>query len=170
MYAMTAAHRTLPLPTYARVRNLRNGRSVVVRINDRGPFHPNRIIDLSYAAASRLGIARNGTGLVEVTAIDPTRPVPLAAAPRPDHTNLPVRPPRLFLQVGAFGSRNNAERLQARIEPALAASVRIQALASDSRPLYRVQIGPLATVQRVDALSSRLQRDWGLNDMYVVVD
>ena len=71
MYAMTAAHKTLPLPTYARVTNKKNGRSIIVRINDRGPFHENRIIDLSYAAATRLGIVTTGTGLVEVVAIDP---------------------------------------------------------------------------------------------------
>jgi len=71
MYAMTAAHKTLPLPTYARVTNKRNGRSIIVRINDRGPFHENRIIDLSYAAATKLGIVTMGTGLVEVRAIDP---------------------------------------------------------------------------------------------------
>jgi rare lipoprotein A len=73
MYAMTAAHKTLPLPTYARVTNKKNGRSIIVRINDRGPFHENRIIDLSYAAATKLGIVTTGTGLVEVIAIDPRR-------------------------------------------------------------------------------------------------
>jgi len=73
MYAMTAAHKTLPLPTYARVTNMKNGRSIIVRINDRGPFHDNRIIDLSYAAAVKLGIVTTGTGLVEVRAIDPRR-------------------------------------------------------------------------------------------------
>jgi peptidoglycan lytic transglycosylase len=71
MYAMTAAHKTLPLPSYARVRNLHNGRSVVVRINDRGPFLSNRLIDLSYAAAAKLGILGTGTGVVEVDAIGP---------------------------------------------------------------------------------------------------
>lgn len=171
MYAMTAAHRTLPLPTYARVKNLRNGRNVVVRINDRGPFHSNRIIDLSYAAATKLDIVGDGTGLVEVTAIDPAHPKPLVAATPLDRTSSqPGQLPRLFLQVGAFGNRYNAERLQARIEPTIAASVRIQALANNSRPLYRVQIGPLASVQLVDDLSSRLQRDWGLSGMHVVVD
>ena len=71
MYAMTAAHKTLPLPTYARVTNLTNGRSAVVRINDRGPFHENRVIDLSYTAARRLDMLANGTAMVEVRAIDP---------------------------------------------------------------------------------------------------
>src|SRR3990170_3920862 len=71
MHAMTAAHKTLPLPSYVRVRNLENGRSAIVRVNDRGPFLNNRIIDLSYAAASKLGIAGTGTGLVEVEAVEP---------------------------------------------------------------------------------------------------
>ena len=71
LYGMTAAHRTLPLPTYARITNTRNGKSVVVKINDRGPFHSNRLIDLSYAAARKLGIYGHGTGHVTVEAIDP---------------------------------------------------------------------------------------------------
>ena len=71
MYAMTAAHRSLPLPTYVRVRNLDNDREVTVKVNDRGPFHPDRLIDLSYVAAKKLGIIEKGTGLVEVRAIDP---------------------------------------------------------------------------------------------------
>lgn len=170
MYAMTAAHCTLPLPSYVRVRNLRNGRSVVVRINDRGPFHANRIIDLSFAAAAKLNIVRDGIGVVEVTAIDPSRPKPLAVAPQRELTPQPDGPPRLFLQVGAFSSRYNAERLQGRIAATVAASVRIHKLTRNPHPLYRVQIGPLASVTLVDDLSSRLQQDWGLNDTHVVVD
>ncbi|MBS1202167.1 MAG: rare lipoprotein, partial [Chromatiaceae bacterium] len=74
MYAMTAAHKTLPLPTYARVTNLENGRSAVVKVNDRGPFHGPRVIDLSYSAAQKLGVVQKGTAMVEVRAIDPARP------------------------------------------------------------------------------------------------
>jgi rare lipoprotein A len=81
MYAMTAAHRSLPLPTYVRVTNLQNGRSTVVRVNDRGPFHSDRIIDLSYAAAHKLGVVQSGTAMVEVRALDPNAPVPPPAAP-----------------------------------------------------------------------------------------
>lgn len=82
MLAMTAAHRTLPLPTYVRVTNLENGQRIIVKVNDRGPFKPNRIIDLSFAAAKKLGIAGRGTALVEVKALDPSahrrkRPRPL---------------------------------------------------------------------------------------------
>ncbi len=81
MYAMTAAHRSLPLPTYVRVTNLQNGRSTVVRVNDRGPFHSDRIIDLSYAAAYKLGVVQSGTAMVEVRALDPNAPVPPPTAP-----------------------------------------------------------------------------------------
>ena len=105
MYAMTAAHKTLPLPTYVRVTHLENGRSAVVRVNDRGPFHPGRIIDLSYAAAVKLGVAEAGSGPVEVRAIGPgeggrSRPAPPAAS----------GPLRYFVQLGAYGNERNAER------------------------------------------------------------
>ncbi len=75
MYAMTAAHKSLPLPTYVEVTNLDNGRRTIVKVNDRGPFHQNRIIDLSYAAATKLGILGKGTGLVEIRAIRPGQPI-----------------------------------------------------------------------------------------------
>ena len=89
MYQMTAAHKTLPLPTYVRVRNLANDKTVVVRVNDRGPFVHNRIIDLSYAAAIKLDIVRDGTGLVEVTAIDFDEP----PGDRPTRQAVPPAPP-----------------------------------------------------------------------------
>lgn len=75
MYAMSAAHKTLPLPTYVRVTNLENGRSIIVRLNDRGPFHADRVIDLSYTAAVKLGLKRSGTALVEVRTVEPKRRV-----------------------------------------------------------------------------------------------
>ncbi|WP_343218423.1 septal ring lytic transglycosylase RlpA family protein [Luteibacter aegosomaticola] len=81
MYQFSAAHKTLPLPSYARVTNLENGKSVIVRINDRGPFHENRIIDLSFAAAVKIGVWPSGTGLVEVRAIDPSDPSSVSAPP-----------------------------------------------------------------------------------------
>ena len=83
MYAMTAAHRTLPLPTYVRVRNLDNGREAIVRVNDRGPFHSDRIIDLSYAAATKLGLVEAGTAKVEVEAIDTGSSIAQPADPLP---------------------------------------------------------------------------------------
>ncbi len=94
MYQMTAAHKSLPLPTYVRVRNLRNDKSVVVRVNDRGPFVHNRIIDLSYAAAMKLDMVRDGTGLVEVTAISFDAP----SGDRPTRQVVPAEPPTTVRQ------------------------------------------------------------------------
>jgi len=163
LYAMTAAHRSLPLPSYVRVTNLQNGRSVIVRVNDRGPFHPNRIIDLSYAAAGKLGILADGTGLVEVRAIDPRHPGPRPLTAAASHE------PTLFVQVGAFTDRGNAERLRSRLQSSLERSVRIQELPQPGRRLYRVQIGPLAGVETADQVALQLA-GLGLPDSQVVVE
>jgi len=201
MFGMSAAHRTLPLPTYVRVTNLRTGKHIVVRVNDRGPFHPNRIIDLSYSAAAKLGILRDGTGLVEVAALDsnsplpppqapPTsaeeRPVPpppaVAQAPSPSTSVPPAAPPpqqrpaqpapiepHLFVQVGAFGNRSNAERLAAGLSPTVSAAVRIRPVARSPTPIYRVQLGPLDSVDTADSLTEEL-RQLGLADTQLVVE
>jgi rare lipoprotein A len=169
MYAMTAAHKTLPLPSYARVTNLKNDRSVIVKINDRGPFHDNRLIDLSYTAAWKLGIIGEGTGLVEVTAIDPSAPTPppeVPAAPtqpKPHHGL-----PELFLQVGAFGNAQNADRLKLRIEEQLQVNVLIEESPSGASPLYRVRVGPIASVELADHLSQRLD-ELGIHNPHVVI-
>lgn len=158
MYSMTAAHKTLPLPAYARVTNLRNGRTVVVRVNDRGPFKPNRIIDLSYAAALKLDMVREGTTLVEVRALEPAG----AAAPPP--------PPAgsIYAQAGAFGVEANASRLRAQLERAGIANAAVHRDAS-GRELWRVRIGPLASVAEYDALVARL-RDLGHADVRLAAD
>lgn len=165
MYAMTAAHKRLPLPTFVRVTNLDNGRSVIVRVNDRGPFHQDRIIDLSYAAAVKLGIHVAGTGKVEVRAIDPDHPE-LAAAPPPGPI---ARPSALFVQVGAFASRDNARRLAGRLEDADVDDVFLDRVKVDGRLLHRVRVGPLRDVAAVDALTRRL-RALGLRGVTVGVD
>ncbi len=145
MYSMTAAHRTLPLPAYARVTNLRNGREVVVRINDRGPFKANRIVDLSYVAALRLDMVRDGTTLVEVRALEPD-----GASEAP-----PAPPPAvLYAQAGAFAVEENARRLGDRLAAAGVANVRVEADAG--RTLYRVRVGPIDSVASYDALVGRL--------------
>ncbi len=166
MYAMTAAHRLLPLPSYARIRNLANGKSVVVRVNDRGPFHDNRLIDLSYTAAARLGILGTGTGVVEVEGLDArAAPAPVVAVPAaPSNGNGAAR---LFLQVGAFASRYNAETLRDRLERDAFRPVEIQA-SGDGR-LYRVRIGPLASVEDSDRLAARVSAS-GLGEARVVVE
>jgi rare lipoprotein A len=168
MYAMTAAHKTLPLPSYVSVTNLNNGRRVVVRVNDRGPFHPNRIIDLSYAAARKLGIAGHGTAMVEVRAIDPDHPAAQLAAATPPAPRQPGTEYRLFLQVGAFVSRHNAERLQARLQRRYH-SLHVHSGYNPQQRVYRVRIGPLASVEEADRLASALARD-GYAEPHIVVD
>jgi peptidoglycan lytic transglycosylase len=166
LYKMTAAHKTLPLPTYARVTNLQNGRSIVVKINDRGPFHPNRIIDLSYVAAARLGILATGTGMVEVDAIDPSKPTkPVRTAPKP----VMHQASSLFLQVGAFRSKDNATRLSSKLRKIKIGNIHIVEAAKASGPIYRVRIGPLQSVDEADRISSSLISQ-GFSDTSVVID
>lgn len=162
MYAMTAAHRTLPLPSYVLVTNLENNRRAVVRVNDRGPFHDNRIIDLSYAAAVKLGIS--GTAMVEVRAIDPDtwRPGQAPATPRSAGAY------HLYVQAGAFASRVNAERLRDRLG-AVARPHPVHMRFSSSDRLYRIHIGPLSSVEAADRLAERISA-LGIARAHVVVD
>jgi rare lipoprotein A len=167
LYKMTAAHKTLPLPTYARVTNLRNGRSIIVKINDRGPFHVNRIIDLSYVAAAKLGILEYGTGLVEVEAIDPARSTQTQpAAVKPPVTGNDTT---LFLQVGAFSNRANAERLSRKLQESRLGEIHILQGTTPTGSVYRVRIGPLASVDAADRLSNSLI-SLGISDTRVIID
>ena len=176
MYQMTAAHKTLPLPTYVRVRNLRNDKSVVVRVNDRGPFVHNRIIDLSYAAAVKLDMIGDGTSLVEVTAInldEPAhdRPVRKTTPPAsPDAAGAgAAHPHTIFVQVGAFGERANAERrLRALAQAGIEGGFIHEELVS-GRALYRVRIGPVADVVQYDVLVEELE-NIGITDPYLITD
>jgi len=149
LVGMTAAHKTLPLPSYARVTNLKNGKSIVVRINDRGPFVANRLIDLSYSAAARLDMLREGTTLVEVRALTPGVPDDLtrsAAAPAPT----------LYVQAGAFADEHNAQRLLRRLQAAGLPAVFVAAPLAGSAALYRVRVGPVGSVADFDRIAARL--------------
>jgi rare lipoprotein A len=150
MYGMTAAHKTLPLPTYARVTNLKNGKSVVVRINDRGPFVANRLIDLSYTAAAKLDMLREGTTLVEVRALTSGTPDPLTRS-------IESPPPALYVQAGAFAAEPNAQRLLERLHAAGLTSAFVLSPATSRSGLYRVRLGPVASVADFDALAAQLQ-------------
>ena len=152
MYGMTAAHKTLPLPTYARVTNLRNGRSIVVRINDRGPFVGNRLIDLSYTAAAKLEMLRDGTAFVEVRALTPTTPPDTLT--RTSETPAPT----LYVQAGAFADPDNARRVIERLHAAGLSNAFIAppAPVADKPLLYKVRIGPINDVAAFDQLSARL--------------
>ncbi len=174
MYAMSAAHRTLPIPTYVRVRNLANNKSVIVRVNDRGPFAHNRIIDLSYAAAMRLDMIDSGTANVEVTAISfdnatgdrPTRAevtAPPADFLAPDNDN-PV-----YIQVGAFGERANAERLRGRLTAMNIDGATIYRDSANRRTLFRVRIGPVTSVTQYEDLT-RVLDSANIEGAYLVSD
>lgn len=173
MYAMTAAHKTLPLPTYVRVRNLRNDRTIIVRVNDRGPFVNNRIIDLSYAAARKLDMVEDGTSLVEVTAINFDEPSGDRPVRRTTAAPLPVPPApadadhQIYVQVGAFGDRANAERRRLLLVRGGIAGGFIDADTGANPMLYRVRIGPIAGVAEYDVLVDRLS-SLGIDDPYLV--
>jgi rare lipoprotein A len=164
MYAMTAAHKTLPLPSYVEVINLSNGRKVIVKVNDRGPFHDNRLIDLSFSAAKKLGIIGHGTGMVEVRAISSGK-VPMNVV-----TNVQQKPvidaqAVMYLQVGAFSTSINAQQFKSKVQSKIGDEVIVT---SDGK-LYRVRIGPLDNVEEGDSLASRLL-NLGFNDTHLVVE
>ncbi len=211
LYGVTAAHKTLPLPSYVLVTNLNNGRNLVVRVNDRGPFHEQRIIDLSYAAAGKLGVLPTGTALVEVRAIQPGEPLPNLVARagesppyeipvEPDQTPVPLvtsadsqppvgieetdasaeqgtedafldtqaaAPPEtktiaakpapaggIYLQLGSFKNRANAERLSERVSKLVKSTVQVINTAN----WYRVRLGPLLSRAEAAEASSALSK------------
>jgi rare lipoprotein A len=162
MYGLSAAHKTLPLPTTARVTNLANGKSVVVRINDRGPFRKDRLIDMSYGAARDLGMLSAGTALVEVQALreDTSGSGPVIGGAAPDIPNkAPARqaePPTMYVQVGAFGESANAEELKRRLAARGFDNVVIRYDARKAPALYRVRIGPIADASDYDAVVRRV--------------
>ena len=137
MYGMTAAHKTLPLPAYVRVTNLQNGRSVVVRVNDRGPFVDNRIIDLTYTAAAKLDMLRNGTAMVEVRAIDP--------------------------RVPAAGSAISASALAESLIPAAAAAETAPPAAAAPAPAPRRRTMPPSSFKPAHSPIPRMLSDWPPN-------
>jgi rare lipoprotein A len=188
MYGMTAAHKTLPLPAYVRVTNLQNGRSIVVRVNDRGPFVGNRIIDLSYTAAAKLDMLRNGTALVEVRAIDPSTPLPVVASATPPAaapgaqaaavalapaTTAPGAAPAagapLFIQAGAFSDPANAQHLADKLRGGSFGKVFVRDDQIAGRRMYRVRIGPVPDVAEFDRVVAALERA-GIDDAHLALD
>ncbi|MDP2239709.1 MAG: septal ring lytic transglycosylase RlpA family protein [Burkholderiales bacterium] len=196
MYAMTAAHTTLPIPSYVRVMNIANGRSVVVRVNDRGPFIDSRLIDLSYTAAHKLGVLGGGSAMVEVESILPGQPAPAvavqpgaapvvavlqresepAATPLPPSDLRPAATPSVpvtrdagghYLQLGAFGSQENADSFLSRLK------TQIDWLAQTMHiyprdGLFRVHAGPYATEQDARLAAERISQSMGIKPMVLV--
>jgi len=170
MNAMTAAHKTLPLPTYVEVTNLETRKTIVVKVNDRGPFHENRIIDLSYAAAIKLGIAARGTGLVEVRAIDPAhyagsdRQAPVQSITKVADDSL-----RFFIQVGAFSELLKAENLRDRLAVLGSRLLNISKAVISGKTLYRVRIGPLDSIEYADQIVTQLG-GIGIDEHQIILD
>jgi len=182
MYGMTAAHPTLPIPSYARVTNLTNGRSVVVRINDRGPFLAGRVIDLSYTAAWKLGYTDAGSASVEVQAL-PAPGAVLATAPRlPALAAAPAASSTVasgtsatasgvansvYLQLGSFSARENAEGLRQRLLRELAwirEALQIQAAGN----LFRLQVGPYRNRDEASVVAERIRNELNFAPLLVV--
>ncbi len=176
MYAMSAAHKTLPLPTMVRVTNLNNGRSVVVRVNDRGPFVKNRLIDLSYAAAKALGYDAAGTAPVRVEVLDAaTASGASRNNPRPTVRRWSAQPAAstarsgsMYIQLGAFSSHDNAKRLKEALEDAYP-SVRIYARNGGYAEIYRVRIGPFDNEKNIEKSVLTLQKQ-GHDNAIVVIE
>ena len=168
MHGMTAAHKTLPLPVYVHVKNLDNGRSTVVRVNDRGPFIHGRIIDLSYAAARKLGVSGPGTANVKISVVkqgqsQPTsvvRTIPLIEDLEKD---IP-----LYIQMGSFSSEDNASNLMQDLHDSNESSARISKLQTTGGLFYRVRVGPLFDIDEANAIVKRL-RGKGFQTARIVV-
>ena len=173
MHAMTAAHKTLPLPTQVRVRNLKNGRSIIVMVNDRGPFVDNRIIDLSFAAATQLDIVSAGTALVEIEALTnqaAQREVDSTTTATAQETqDKAAADLSLFLQVGAFGDRANAQQLVDQLHGSDFPNAIIRSDAVRVPPIFRVRLGPITNVTEYDQLVERVAT-LGIVDTHLVTE
>lgn len=186
MYAMTAAHKTLRIPSYALVTNMENGKQVVVRVNDRGPFVSNRIIDLSYAAAKKIGMIGRGTAMVDVRSITPDTPIPTSQSIVSGAPTLPVTPAPVasapavsaaaslphavwgqdvFIQVGAFGEMGHVITVRHRLAQAGITTVSVTPFGA----LSRVRVGPVASLADYDRLMNQL-RTIGFDNAQMVVE
>ena len=183
MFTMTAAHKTLPIPCYARVTNLENGNSIIVRINDRGPFHPNRIIDLSYVAAAKLDMLKRGTAKVEVEVIDPSAPEqrppqmaissppapaeePIQAITETESKGTPDARNRLYLQVAAYAHKANADKARAKLIMLIGENITIRPV---DNGIFKLWVGPLDNVEDADRVSAKLDGQ-GYSQTQVVID
>lgn len=175
MYAMTAAHRTLPIPSYARVTNAANNKSVVVRINDRGPFHNERLIDVSYTAAHKLGILQNGSLQVLVEALDPRDSV---VAPPPPEQAAPAAMPQqanaaqafttvpenggVYVQLGAFSVQENAEQFRSKLGVDLAQLAdKLQVMPQGG--LFKVRAGPYPNAAGAGQAATEIRKALNVN-------
>jgi rare lipoprotein A len=164
MYGMTAAHPQLPIPSYVRVTNVANRRSVVVRVNDRGPFHADRVIDLSYTAAWKLGYVEAGSALVEIEPVLPGAAA--AAAPAPAAAPVAADAGGVYLQLGAFSARESADNFRARLYRELGwLSDPIHIFAATG--LFRLQLGPFRSQDEARPLADRIEAELAVKPLFV---
>ena len=164
LYGMTAASPDLPLPSYAQVTNLRNGKRVIVRVNDRGPFHPKRILDLSYAAAKKLDFIEHGVAPVKIVAIDPDtwgKSQPRGVTPKTND----IKINNMYLQVGAFSDLHNAKQLTTKIAKFTNKPTTIK----HNSNLYKVHVGPIASATQGEQLKQFLQEK-GFGEIVVITN
>jgi rare lipoprotein A len=163
MYAMTAAHKTLPIPSYAQITNLENHRSIIVRINDRGPFVGNRELDLSYAAAKKLDMEQDGLGKVEIKAISTSQALPQL------QQSAATQEKNVYLQVGSFGSEKKAMKLKNKIASNHFPEPNIRSSTYKRSTLYKVQIGPVNSTASAKQLNDQLAKI-GITDTQFVTE
>ncbi|NQD36635.1 septal ring lytic transglycosylase RlpA family protein [Permianibacter sp. IMCC34836] len=167
MYKMTAAHKTLPIPVHVRVTNLDNGKSIIVRVNDRGPFKEGRIIDLSYAAAHKLGMTGTGTARVEISALtgddDSTATNTNATgssagtAPRNTTTSAAGDEGLFFVQIASFRNEDSADEVAAQVQPLVGYPVKVFEADTDDGRVYRVRVGPLSRRDYAEKVRDHLE-------------
>jgi len=170
MYQVSAAHTSLPIPSFVRVTNLENQRSIIARVNDRGPFHDNRVIDMSYAAAYRLGFHNQGTALVHVEAVAPGQQGVILASASGAATSTPaVSASGRYLQAGAFSDLGAAQRLSDRLRSMTSRPVFIRSIeaAATRQSLHRVRVGPIADSGELQSITDSMLAA-GLDEPYVV--
>lgn len=163
--AMTAAHKTLPLPTYLQVTNLRNGKKIIVKVNDRGPFVKNRLIDLSYAAAKKLDMTGRGTAPVSIVAITPGTRLASNKPARHRKSYLGYHKPVPYIQLGLFKQRASAQKLALMVKQWTRSAVNVKTTSIHKRNYYQVVIGPLTNSKRSKQLTHKLKLA-GLNPRY----
>jgi rare lipoprotein A len=157
MYEVSAAHKSLPIPSFLKVTNLDNNRSIVVRVNDRGPFHGDRIIDLSYAAALKLGYAHRGTTRVQLDAVIVNEPIANKDQSASKEVLEILSSPEMFLQVGAFSDIKSAESVSNKLRKMTSRPVFIRSIKNSKNDiLHRVRIGPVDDSNEIQQITQRL--------------
>jgi rare lipoprotein A len=173
MYAMTAAHKSLPLPTYVEVTNMENGKRVVIKVNDRGPFHENRVIDLSYTAAAKLDILKNGTGLVEVRSVNSNnysrRAAPVENPDLSVNTSAAFNLSGFYIQVGAYTELANAVKMREKLGPIGETLLMISEASVNGNMVYRVRFGPISDIALADEIVENL-KFYGVFEHYITLN